>query len=366
MRQLGVWIGVWLWAGAVMASAQVSRPSDPNSRELAVGVHDKPPYAFYDGQEWRGLGVDLWRMIAGKLGYACHFQALPYEDLTRALEQKEVDVVVGELVVSAAREEVIDFSQPFLQTNILVAVNREHWRPNWLKILLNAWDWNLLRVILGVAGALLIVTVGLWLIERRAEESHFSGRSHYGLGSALWFTVVTMSGVGYGDKIPVTFLGRLVTIIWIFCGLLLVTAYTATVASTVATAQTRSEVTQISNLKRQLNAVLAGSDAQHLLEEEGTRPEKFETLEAALTALADNKVNTVVGDGVSLRYLIQQNYAGKIELLPVHLSLAHVAIAIPQNSSLRESINIALLEILPTPQWQKLVTQYVGDTPQNL
>jgi len=366
MRRFGIWVAAWVWLGTVLAVAQTAAIPAPDSRELVVGIHDNPPYAYYENGEWRGLGVELWRTIANTVGYRYRFEPMPFENLVPALQSGKVDLVVGEMVVDADLERIIDFTQPFLQTSIVVSVNRERWRPNWIRVMIDVWDWSLIRVLVGVFAALFVVAFLVWLFERRSDAGHFAGRSHHGFGSAIWFTVVTMSGVGYGDKIPMTFAGRLVTIIWIFCGLLIVTTFTATVASTVATAQARSEVTSIANLRHQLNGVLAGSDAEILLKEERAHLESFETLELALASLDQKRVDTVVGDSVSLRYLIEQNYPHSLRLLPMRLTLAHIALALPQSSPLREPINVALLEVLQTPEWQKLVTHYVGDAPQNL
>lgn len=366
MRWFCIWFGVLGLFGVATVAAQPALSSEPAKRQLVVGVHDKPPFAFLEDGEWKGIGVDLWQMIADKLGYSFRFEPLPYEDLTKALVEKRVDVIVGEITVSAADEEIIDFSQPFLQTNVLVAVNSEHWRQDWIKIMMGAWDWSIIRVLIGVFFAMMIVAVIIWLVERHGKDGHFSGKSHQGLGSAMWFSVVTMSGVGYGDKIPQTFLGRFITIIWIFCGLLLMTAFTATVASTVATAQTRVAVTNMDTLKHQLNGVLSGGNAELLLRNEGAHVVKFESLETALAALNESKLDTVVGDGISLRYLLKESYPKRLHLLPVRLGLAHIAFGLPQGSDLREPINVALLQVLDSPQWEKLTNQYVGQSPQNV
>lgn len=52
----------------------------------------------------------------------------------------------------------------------------------------------------GLAGAL------LWHAERDAEGTHFRGAS-----DVVWFLIVTMATVGYGDTYPVTSMGRVIT-----------------------------------------------------------------------------------------------------------------------------------------------------------
>ncbi|HOK06173.1 MAG TPA: ion channel [Syntrophales bacterium] len=51
------------------------------------------------------------------------------------------------------------------------------------------------------------------------------------LWDGVWWSIVTMGTVGYGDKYPLTVGGRIVGILLIFCGVGLMSLFTATVAS---------------------------------------------------------------------------------------------------------------------------------------
>jgi voltage-gated potassium channel len=62
-------------------------------------------------------------------------------------------------------------------------------------------------------------------------EIHAKGSNIHSFGDALWWAIVTVTTVGYGDKFPVTAGGRGVATVLMFVGIGLIGVLTATVAS---------------------------------------------------------------------------------------------------------------------------------------
>jgi voltage-gated potassium channel len=62
-------------------------------------------------------------------------------------------------------------------------------------------------------------------------EAHAEGSNIHNFGDALWWAIVTVTTVGYGDKYPVTAGGRAVATVLMFVGIGLIGVLTATVAS---------------------------------------------------------------------------------------------------------------------------------------
>ena len=62
-------------------------------------------------------------------------------------------------------------------------------------------------------------------------EAHAKGSNIHNFGDALWWAIVTVTTIGYGDKFPVTGGGRAVATVLMFVGIGLIGVLTATVAS---------------------------------------------------------------------------------------------------------------------------------------
>ena len=78
----------------------------------------------------------------------------------------------------------------------------------------------------------IIFGVLIWLIERW-NNSEFSENS-CGIFKGIWFGLVTMTTVGYGDIAPKSVLGKLVTIAWMITGVTLTAVLTSTITNVFA------------------------------------------------------------------------------------------------------------------------------------
>lgn len=85
---------------------------------------------------------------------------------------------------------------------------------------------GLFRVLIAAAA---ILFVGAWLV--LLFEENAKGGNIHSYPDALWWAVVTVTTVGYGDRFPVTGGGRAVAVVLMLLGIGLIGVLTATVAS---------------------------------------------------------------------------------------------------------------------------------------
>jgi voltage-gated potassium channel len=79
-----------------------------------------------------------------------------------------------------------------------------------------------------VGSTLLIYLAAIAVLD---VEQNADGANITNIGDALWWSVVTITTVGYGDYYPVTFLGRMVAVGLMLGGIALIGTVTATLAS---------------------------------------------------------------------------------------------------------------------------------------
>jgi voltage-gated potassium channel len=114
---------------------------------------------------------------------------------------------------------------------------------------------SLFRVLLA---ALVLLFLGAWLV--MLFESNAPGSNIHSYKDALWWAVVTVTTVGYGDRYPVTDGGRLVATVLMFVGIGLIGVLTATVASFFMQEHTDAGKEQLKAAHEDLGAQLGAID----------------------------------------------------------------------------------------------------------
>jgi voltage-gated potassium channel len=88
-------------------------------------------------------------------------------------------------------------------------------------------------------------------------ENHARGANIHSYGDALWWAIVTVTTVGYGDKYPVTAAGRGVAVVLMLTGIGLVGVLSASIASYFVGQQSGQDMTELNQRLDRIEAALA-------------------------------------------------------------------------------------------------------------
>jgi len=350
-----------LAATFVLALAASLCAQQPSAR-LKVGIFDKPPFAMKNKEgKWSGLGVSVWEKIGEQLKLDYDYVEVPEDQVLDKLSHGDLDLVVGEMNVSAERARLVDFTQPYVVSPAAVAIKRGSTiMPHITHFFQQFVQHGLLPVLIAMVGTLLVFSFVLWLAERRVHQSHFGGKPLHGFGSALWFSAVTMTTVGYGDKTPQSLIGRMLAFFWMFFGILIVAAFTGTFASSMAISRMNSTINSVSDLTHFRNGVMDGSLSQSYLSGLGIPTQAYDSVETGLKALSDNKITAFIGNDITLRYVVHHDYPGELAVQPFPSIHVTFAFATRQNFPLLKQMDVCLLEQLDAPDWHRRLQKWTG------
>jgi polar amino acid transport system substrate-binding protein len=343
------------FAAAVCADGVEEHETGP----LRIAVYDVPPYGYVDTDgSISGVSVDLWRRVAERMER--EFKLIPVSDMESilgGLEQGRFDAAIGAITITPEREERVDFSYPAHRSGVAVALRRES-GPLFALMSYGAAVFELGFLILAMLAMLVLIGIAMWFVERPVRSGvHGSESSVVTLRDGLYWAVVTMTTVGYGDKTPKTTIGRAVAILWMLGSVVLVSLLSTSLVSrlTADRVETRDAAASIDLNGKKLAAVAQSSGAEYL-DELHLRYAKFKDLPEALDALASGQSNAVVNSVGALQYFISKRYAKALELPQGLLAPAYMAIALPQHSPLKRPIDRALIRI--TTEWRALEERY--------
>ena len=343
---------------AAAVPAQNQAPTPPE--RLVVGVTDSPPLSYQnDDGTWTGLGVVVWQQVANQLGLQYELRQIALADVTQGLAEHTLDAAIGAVPVTPEGEAVHDFSQPYLVTGLGFALRQQE-TMLWSAVMHAMVDPRLLSVVGAIIASVLVVGIIIALVERRSRTTDFGGSMRESLSMGVWWAAVTMTTVGYGDATPKTTFGRALALVWMFVGVIAVAFLTATVTSVLTIAHLRGSVEHPSDLLHlRLGVVDAGAGSDYLSHRHVPYA-TYPTYEEALASLDRGQLDAVVATLPVLRALVSQQWTGRLQVSPIVLEPLLYGIALPENSSLGNRINEALLSVTHDDSWRDTEERFLG------
>ena len=328
---------------------------------LIIGTKEAPPFSMKDeGRKWTGLSIELWHKIATRLGIKYEFREVSLQEMLKGVSDKTLDGAVAALTITSEREKKFDFTHPFYTSGLGIAVASKEKKP-WISVIRGFFSMAFLRAVSTLFLILFAVGLLAWFFERKKNPAQFGGSPAKGIGSGLWWSAVTMTTVGYGDKAPVSAGGRFLAIVWMFAGIILISGFTAAITSSLTVTSLESHIKGPSDLPKVTVGTIKGTTSEHYLKKNHIYFYPYDSVSEGLKAVNEGRIDTFVYDAPILRYLIQKDYAGDIKVLTRKIARQDYGIALIQNSPLREAVNLVLLSEIKEKWWEDMIEQYLGD-----
>ncbi|KAK7346273.1 hypothetical protein VNO80_20788 [Phaseolus coccineus] len=258
-----------IWPGQTVFSS--------NGRNLRIGVPLRISYREFvsriEGTEmFGGYCIDVFTAALNLLPYPVPYMFIPFgdgktnplnSDLLHMITIGAFDAVVGDITITTNRTKIVDFTQPYIESGLVVVAPIK-------KLKSSAWAFlspfsPMMWFVTGMF--FLVVGAVVWILERRVNDD-FRGPARRQFVTIIWFSFSTLF-FAQREK-TVSTLGRLVLIIWLFVVLILNSSYIASLTSILTVEQLSSPVKGIESLVISNDRIgfLRGSFAENYLTEE--------------------------------------------------------------------------------------------------
>ena len=323
---------------------------------IRIAVKEFPPFVFKD---LRGFSIDMARIICERHGLKpefVYYNTVPA--VLKAVQTGECDLNFSGTTITAGREKLVDFSHPFFDSGLIVAVKTtsENATLHFVLKILKVIGYSLLVFLVGLT----VVAHAIWYLERNDDRARgFPVDYKKGIVDAYWWAIVTMTTVGYGDKFPKKVLGRIIASVWMIIGIIWFAAFTASLSSSLTINRIGlGEIKGLTDLNARRVAVIKGTTSEKFLRYHDVTVMVVETLDDLIRSLKAETVEAIVYDAPALMYIAKND--PEIKVVGEMFDVQKYGVAFPQggNSPYKEIFNIAILEMQSSGEYHRIYNKW--------
>lgn len=328
---------------------------------LRVGIAGSEPFVFNDAENPNGIAIEIWEELAKEEQWTYNYKSFgTVKSALFALQNNELDIVVGPISITSDRVAQMSLSQPYYQSSLSI-VSRTDGTGLWARIK----PFFSLRLLIAVGVFVFILSIVgtlFWFAEHKASPEQFPKDPVKGIGNGMWLAIVTMSTTGYGDLAPITLKGRIIAGIWMVITIIFATSMVAGIASTLTlSGLDTSTVRNVENLNKKKAATITGSPAMEFLHDNKAIVVKTDNLTDAIARLENRDVEAVVYDRPQMMYYLKENDGKNLYLAKAEYYKQGYGFAFPLKSELVYEVNRTLLKLAEDHVVQEIVDDYLGE-----
>ncbi|KAF1384518.1 hypothetical protein PFLUV_G00121060 [Perca fluviatilis] len=372
---------------------QVSNDSSVENRTIVVTTIMEAPYVMYkknymhlDGNDrYEGYCVDLASEIAKHVGIKYKLSIVmdgkygardpetkTWNGMVGELVYGRADIAVAPLTITLVREEVIDFSKPFMSLGISIMIKKpQKSKPGVFSFL----DPLAYEIWMCIVFAYIGVSVVLFLVSRfspyewnldeqdetKDPQTPPDPPNDFGIFNSLWFSLGAFMQQGC-DISPRSLSGRIVGGVWWFFTLIIISSYTANLAAFLTVERMVSPIESAEDLAKQTEIAYGTLDSGST--KEFFRRSKIAVYEKMWSYMKSAEPSVFVKttpDGVArvrkskgkFAFLLESTMNEYIEQrkpcdtmkVGGNLDSKGYGVATPKGSALRNAVNLAVLKL---------------------
>ncbi|KAH9744719.1 glutamate receptor 3.7 [Citrus sinensis] len=226
-----------------------------NARPLRIGVPRRASFVGFvteehDSHKVQGYCIDIFLEALKLVPYDVPYKfelfgdglSNPsYDGLVKMVANDVFDAAVGDIAIVTNRTKIVDFSQPYISTGlVIVAPINNHKASAW--VFLKPFTVEMWCV---TAASFVMIAVVIWILEHRVNDD-FRGPPRRQIATMFLFSFSTLFKTN--QEATVSSLGRFVMVVWLFLLMVITSSYTASLSSILTVQQLSTSVKGIESL----------------------------------------------------------------------------------------------------------------------
>ncbi|XP_052178964.1 glutamate receptor 3.7 isoform X3 [Diospyros lotus] len=242
------------WPGGITERPRGWVVSD-NGRPFRIAAPNRASFVefvteIHGSHSMHGYCIDVFNEARKLVPYDIPYRFEPfgdgrrnpdYNELMRKVADDVFDAAVGDIAIVTNRTRIVDFTQPFIATGLVIVAPVSRSKSGaW--VFLKPFTVEMWSV---TAAAFVVIAVVIWILEHRVNDD-FRGSPRRQLITMFMFSFSTLFKANQEQTIST--LGRMVMVVWLFLLLVITSSYTANLTSILTVQRLSSSITGIDSL----------------------------------------------------------------------------------------------------------------------
>jgi glutamine transport system substrate-binding protein len=129
MKKFGLFSLVLILVLVISACGTSNSAGEKSKKEKVykVGVDTTyPPFEYKDGNDYKGIDIDLIKAIAKKEGFKIELNPMDFGGIIPAMQANQLDVAIAGMSITDERKKIVDFSDPYFDAGLIVVVKSDN------------------------------------------------------------------------------------------------------------------------------------------------------------------------------------------------------------------------------------------------
>jgi len=329
------------------------------SQDLQIATVTRPPFSLMENGNQTGFSIDLWDALAKDLGrdYSI-IRVDSFTDMLGMAKDAQVDAAVANISITSQRESEMDFTHPIFESGLQILTHSD--RSNNSGLVAAIFSRDLLLAILLAFALLLGGGMLMWRFERN-DQTYFEQPARQALFPAFWWALNLVVNGGFEERVPRTFLGRVLGVFLVISSLFIVSVFVAKITTVMTVHAITNSVNSINDLYDKSVGTIESSTASLYLDRRELRHQTYPNLDLMFADFEDGNLDAIVFDSPILAFYAKNSDGKALLAGPVFLR-ENYGIALPSDSALKEPLNRALLKFRENGTYERIYRKWFGQS----